>query len=492
MAMIGKIAMMERGNNENSQFANHELPITVITCTGDRPIQFSICSRIMNRMTVKPNQWIVVDDGVNPMPTDLIPKQCDYIRRVPSKDDCPMTLSLNMQEAFKRARNDFVIFIEDDDWYSAEYLKQCFEIGQGYDAIGALHRNYFQLQYNQYYSFINHREAITASTVLCNRKAIDGFKQTLNNHPDGNGLDTYFWVDNKYHTVLHRSEQATPVGIKAWGVGRGAGYKPSHTNNASGFLPDVNRDKLKAWIPDNELHWYSDNYINTKLSFVIFSPKYKDSSAGIRVLYKLNDMLNALGHKSRVTNNLNEVADKNDIVIYPEIVIGNPLQGNIVVRYLLNHPTRLGGNGKYGKDDILVTYDTRWLPYADNQLLIISVVEDFFYNENLERIIEKCVYVGKGKNTNAPCATGATMITANYPNNRQELAGLLKKTRVVYSYDDNTMLLTEAKMAGCKVLIINGDNITEYTDKINIIDTDKQLYSLIARCQLAIIKKGLL
>ena len=254
---MAKIDFMNMLEEENKKIED-KVSVTAITCTGDRPVQFGICLKIMNRMKHKPMQWIIVDDGKNAVDKKDIPEYATYIRREPKSTDPQMTLSLNMIEAFKYVNQEAVIFIEDDDYYPDDYIQAKYDEGQGYDAIGSLYRKYFQIATNKYYEFINHRESITASLMLCNKDTIEFFKQNVQNYIDGNGLDTYFWRDFKGKTKMHRNMQATSIGIKAWVVGRGGGYMPSHTKDAFGFIDDNERVKLKQWIAENELKSLSD------------------------------------------------------------------------------------------------------------------------------------------------------------------------------------------------------------------------------------------
>jgi len=171
------------------------MDITAITCTGDRPVQFDICLKIMNRMNPKPNQWIIVDDGKIPVDKDILPQYATYIRREPIKSDYPMTLSLNMLEAYPHIKYDKLIFIEDDDWYPVNYISAMIQESNGYDVYGSSRRRFFQLSTNSYYEFIKTWESITASMILNSKKAIDFWRETCLNYIDGNGLDTYFWRD---------------------------------------------------------------------------------------------------------------------------------------------------------------------------------------------------------------------------------------------------------------------------------------------------------
>ena len=88
-------------------------------------------------------------------------------------------------------------------------------------------------------------------------------------------------------------------------------------------------------------------------SVVIFSPDYTHLHSGVRCLHLLCDRMNQLGVSAAVTSRVihsrlqtpqvdpTELAAKpsildRSILIYPEIVAGNPLGARNVVRNLLN------------------------------------------------------------------------------------------------------------------------------------------------------------
>jgi hypothetical protein len=108
--------------------------ISVITCTGDRPEAFRLCQKWVARQTIDYHQWIVVDDGKEALRE--IPMNCTYIRRVPQKDDPPHTLCLNMREAFNHVKHEKVIIIEDDDWYSSNYMYIMSSLLDNYHMVG--------------------------------------------------------------------------------------------------------------------------------------------------------------------------------------------------------------------------------------------------------------------------------------------------------------------------------------------------------------------
>ena len=115
--------------------------------------------------------------------------------------------------------------------------------------------------------------------------------------------------------------------------------------------------------------------------FYIYTPDYTYMHSGIRCLHLLCHHLNRLGYRSyvntQVTNpNLNTpFADAAmldqfrqdglaNIVIYPEVVAGNPLNAKYVVRYLLNRPGFFTGAGieTYGAADFFSTSPTNFSP----------------------------------------------------------------------------------------------------------------------------------
>ena len=79
-----------------------------------------------------------------------------------------------------------------------------------------------------------------------------------------------------------------------------------------------------------------------KWKYLIVTPFYRNNSAGIRVLYELQKHLIRAGYDAKTINEISHTAQDDEIVIYPEIVFGNPLKAKKVVRYILNVPGFIG------------------------------------------------------------------------------------------------------------------------------------------------------
>jgi len=107
--------------------------ISVITCTGDRPEAFALLQSWMGKQTVKPNQWIVVDDGKEPLKSI---EGFEYIRREPTESDYTHTLCLNLGKALETVKYDKIIIMEDDDWYAPTYIEYMSGLLDKADLVG--------------------------------------------------------------------------------------------------------------------------------------------------------------------------------------------------------------------------------------------------------------------------------------------------------------------------------------------------------------------
>lgn len=115
--------------------------------------------------------------------------------------------------------------------------------------------------------------------------------------------------------------------------------------------------------------------------YYIVSPTYAGNSAGIRALFILCKELNRAGFRAYMVNlghttttrpyigldyavpvltaelqRAYEEAGVTPIVVYPEVVEGNPLGAACVVRYLLNFPGALGGATAFAEDEQIWAY----------------------------------------------------------------------------------------------------------------------------------------
>ena len=156
---------------------------------------------------------------------------------------------------------------------------------------------------------------------------------------------------------------------------------------------------------------------------IIAAPSYNPSIGGAIALHRLCDILNQVGYDAYLfpTLKLNGTSDifylnenyhtkiatelnpEKDIVVYPEIEPGNPLEGNNIVRYILNihhHPEH---------DNNIITWSENdyWIYYHDlfydnikekNILTILDSKLDIYKDYGFERKIEACFTYRKKSN----------------------------------------------------------------------------------------------
>ena len=124
---------------------------------------------------------------------------------------------------------------------------------------------------------------------------------------------------------------------------------------------------------------------------MILSEKLIDS--GYPVLYYVPDKTNWPKHIPTI-NALTKDLQDNGIVVYPEIVAGNPLRVRNVARLVLFYPGKNGGMKKYHHSEMVFAYLPEFLPGAD--ILTIPWIDDkLFNNPGLKRTQDCCSECGR-------------------------------------------------------------------------------------------------
>jgi len=210
--------------------------------------------------------------------------------------------------------------------------------------------------------------------------------------------------------------------------------------------------------------------------YVIYTCSYTPNSAGIGCLYRLCDELNRLGYPSYMTGGLEtaphlnaplvtteaarQLCSSGYIAIYPETIPGNPLEARCVVRWVLNRPGLLGGDEVYDDSELVYYYSEAFLPYVQNRiagkLYMPTIDEQIFYcdDNDLSRRSLECFYIGKSQWQDGLIDRDRVFeITRETPAKR-ELGKLFRASRVLYCFDNSTILIYEALLCGCPVVVI--------------------------------------
>lgn len=244
--------------------------------------------------------------------------------------------------------------------------------------------------------------------------------------------------------------------------------------------------------------------------FLIISRSYSENSGGYIVLHKLCDQINRLGgeaymvpyvdsyefgrgnlikpvlryvkevgrglisysvNKSFVTPVLKEykkIKNWDDwVVIYPEVVFGNPLKAKNVVRWFLHNPGHISGKIYYGSNELyfkfhsgIVALDFPGSKMSSVELKIVHFPLDL-YNEigvsAHRRGTAYCIRKGKGK----PIVHDLQNSILIDGKSHAEIAAIFKTVKQFISYDVYTAYSGFAALCGCESVVVPDPGMTE-------------------------------
>lgn len=219
-------------------------------------------------------------------------------------------------------------------------------------------------------------------------------------------------------------------------------------------------------------------YESLRRPYYIETPPYRRSSAGIRVMHMLCHVLNRLGEEayvftSEVSPDLNTPtvtedvvrrhlqAGREPIVVYPEIVSGNPRRAKSVVRYVLNVPGLIGGDKTFAETELVYAYGRNLLPpnAPPGHVLFFPSVDSSLFNnrDNPLDSQRQGILVYPGRHLNAlkehPELAHGTVITSTWPASRAELAALMRRSEMLYCFE-STAIALEAVLCGCPAVVL--------------------------------------
>jgi O-antigen biosynthesis protein len=210
--------------------------------------------------------------------------------------------------------------------------------------------------------------------------------------------------------------------------------------------------------------------------YLIWAPAWTPRSSGTRVLHLLTHRLNEAGEKAYlvcaspgeyVSNPLLNTPMATEmllrfyageqidpVVVYPDIVQGNPCKARHVVRYLLAPAGLYGGDSweKFGKKDLVFTYrtDIDEDKKRNGVLTLPTFDPKIWYPPPVAARSGACYYAHKYDkihgNKLLEESAGAVRLEGSW----KEIAAVLRKSEVCYLYEMSEVAVTAA-MCGCPV-----------------------------------------
>ena len=139
---------------------------------------------------------------------------------------------------------------------------------------------------------------------------------------------------------------------------------------------------------------------------------------------------------------------------------GNPLRARFVARWVLNRPGWLGGDEVFDQSEQIFCYSNVFAPYVRNRIVgklyMPTIDEQLFYCDDWElskRSLE-CFYIGKSQWKEGIVDRSKVFEITRETPPKKELGKLFRNSRVLYCFDNSTILAYEAIMCGCPVVII--------------------------------------
>lgn len=233
--------------------------ITCITPTGDRPEAFELTRKWIESQTVKPDQWLVIDDGKTPLPKYL-QEGVEYVRRIPKSNE-GHTLTLNMKTALPYIKGDIILIIEDDDWYGPNYIATMEKYLQTYDLVGEGCARYYYLPDTKYERILNREHASFCQTGFT-RKILPIFEKCIAGNPY---IDMRLWrtvTENKYLMIDTEDKLKLHCSLKGMKGRKGIGT--GHSPNFHKYQTDIGLKYLTAWVGKENAQIYMEHISSFK------------------------------------------------------------------------------------------------------------------------------------------------------------------------------------------------------------------------------------
>lgn len=219
-----------------------------------------------------------------------------------------------------------------------------------------------------------------------------------------------------------------------------------------------------------------------KINFIIwYSVPYTPYDGGIMAMNKLCHQLASIGENAFITTTKKNpkylgkqiteaqamAMDKNkSIVIYPEVISGNPCGSKYVMRWLLNTPGVIAGDGKFGETDLIYKYDSIFKAPVENKVRGLLWVggDSLKIFKDLEQHRQGgCYLIRKGwRRKHFNYHERFDIKLDDYANlgGNEFLQQIFNIKQRFISYDTATYLSIQAALAGCLSVIVPDGKMT--------------------------------
>lgn len=238
--------------------------------------------------------------------------------------------------------------------------------------------------------------------------------------------------------------------------------------------------------------------------YVIYAPTFDENDGGAIALHRLCDLLNRYGMQSciypvkphfrgmipfRLLDNLAvtvmerilarrfrtfdefdtplclDFDPDNDVIVYPEIIIGNPLGARHIVRWLLHKPGHFVDEFTFEEDDLFFYYQKAFLEGGNitnigGELRIVYLHEAYKNESNPDRE-GTCYILRKGKGRDIIHDLDNSVLIDGL--SHTEIAKIFNSSKTFVSYDMYTMYSRYAAACGCLSVVVPELEMDKYS-----------------------------
>lgn len=232
------------------------MSILAVTPTRNRQQAISLLARWMRQQTMKPDDWLVIDDGDEPVRFE--PPMTILMRRSRGTAEPKHSLCLNLRAGLPYFLADKILIMEDDEYYAPTYVEEMSRRLDSALAAGIGHSKYYHLALKRFYVHENRAHASLAQTAF--RQELAGaFIRALADREE-RFVDIKFWKQVRQHGTIwidgdryDGAAGAQYVGIKGFpgtpGIGFGHQAMPQ-------YQADDDLAVLRRWIRPEDFAEY--------------------------------------------------------------------------------------------------------------------------------------------------------------------------------------------------------------------------------------------
>lgn len=205
---------------------------------------------------------------------------------------------------------------------------------------------------------------------------------------------------------------------------------------------------------------------------ILFPPKEIQSTEPLPIIFNPNrfslQINPSLNTPCLEIQSAHEIADNDEyVVIYPEVVTGNPLKAKNVVRWLLHTPGFHTNQINYGPNELYFRFSVE-TPYfshpgsttSDQFLTVVHFPTEIYNMDGASQERQGsayCIRKGAGKEivhdlNDSICIDGK---------NHEEIAEIFKRVKTFYCYDTRTAYYYFASLCGCETIVIPDEGVSE-------------------------------